>query len=91
MYISECSLDEGMLTKDSLFKILHWATSEGRIHLLHELTEPGMRFLWSRQQSQIVTKINTSTARIHHVYLCKLIIYFILFKLWISFWGDKGL
>jgi len=56
------TLDEEMLKKESLIKVLEWATLEGRIHLLEHLVEPDMRFLWSRPQEQLVTRIQSNQA-----------------------------
>ena len=56
-------IDQEMIEKNSLEKVLKWAVNEGRIHLLNQLVEPGMGFLWHPQQNLIVTKIPPTTAR----------------------------
>lgn len=61
--VDSSSIDQDMLQDASLLKVLSWASSEGRIHLLHELTDPNMGFLWSSQRNPIITKIDPSKAR----------------------------
>lgn len=61
--IPHSSIDKEMLQDASLLKVLHWASSEGRIHLLRQLTDPHMGFLWSSQRNPIISKIDPSTAR----------------------------
>lgn len=52
-----------MLENENIYKILHWASFESRIHLLNQLVNPELAFLWIRQQERISTKIEINVAR----------------------------
>lgn len=60
-YDSE-SQDLEMLREDNLLKVLHWASQEGRIHLMDQFIETSMGFLWTSQQSKICTSLPRHTA-----------------------------
>ena len=63
MLCSESYRDDEMLDKEKLQNILQWATSEGRVHLLDQLVNQDMKFLWSRPQSKLSTRLKSDQAR----------------------------
>jgi len=61
--ITKSVLDEEMLKRETLIKVLQWATAEGRVYLLEDLVQPEMRFLWSQPQDDLPIRIQSSQAR----------------------------
>ena len=51
-----------MLKRETLIKVLQWATAEGRVYLLEDLVQPEMRFLWSQPQDDLPIRIQSSQA-----------------------------
>jgi len=51
-----------MLKKESLVKILQWATAEGRVYLLENLVQPDMKFLWTQPQNDLSIRIPSGQA-----------------------------
>jgi len=52
-----------MLKKESLVKILQWATAEGRVYLLENLVQPDMKFLWTQPQNDLSIRIPSGQAK----------------------------
>lgn len=61
--ITKSILDEDMLKKESLVKILQWATAEGRVYLLENLVQPDMKFLWTQPQNDLSIRIPSGQAK----------------------------
>lgn len=55
-----------MLKRESMIKILQWATAEGRIFLLEHLVQSDMKFLWSQPQNDLPIQIQSSQASIEN-------------------------
>lgn len=60
-----------MLREDNLFKVLYWASKEGRIYLVNQLINTDMGFLWSSQHGKISTNLRRDTAGTRILYNLK--------------------
>ena len=47
-----------MLDYENLLKVLEWSSDEGRIHLISQLVEAKMQFLWTQPRGGVQSKID---------------------------------